>query len=158
MECDNLDPLIESIADGNWEPDAAARAHLASCANCAARLEHARRIESFFAYRETVQPPPSFTGAVMSGVVNQRWQTERVVDIGFNLAIAAGLAVVLASGFGAAWSLGLLTTSIDFETLAGLLGSEMTSRILSQAQTVVLGAALLTTALVLWWWAEAESA
>jgi hypothetical protein len=158
MECGEFDRLVEAIADGTSEPDAAARAHLAGCAACTARLGHAREIERFLANRETPAPPAAFTAMVMGGVVRQRWQTERIVDIGFNLAVAAGILVILGSAAGVAFSLGLLTIRIDFDAIAAMLAPEVARLVLSQAQTVGLAAAMLTVALVLWWWAETESA
>jgi anti-sigma factor RsiW len=157
MRCIDLDPFIEAIADVGWEPDAAGRAHLATCAQCAARVALAREIDRFFANRETPPPPVNFTAMVMAGVAKERWRTERAVDISFNLAVAAGVLVILSSAAGAAWSLGLLTVRIDLDAIANALGSDLASRVLSQAQTVGVAAGLLTMALVLWWWAETES-
>jgi hypothetical protein len=79
------------------------------------------------------------------------------VDLGFNLAIAAGVIVILASAAGIAWSLGMLTIRVDLDAIANALAPDLTSRVLSQAQTVGLAAGVLTMALVLWWWAETES-
>lgn len=156
MQCRDLDPFIEAIADGAWEPDAAGHAHLATCAECAARVARAREIDRFLANREQATPPLNFTAMVMARVANERWRSERAVDIGFNLAVAAGILVILAGAAGAAWSLGLLTIRIDVEAIANALGSDLGARILSQVQTVGLAAGLLTMALVLWWWAETE--
>ena len=51
----------------------------------------------------------------MARVGQEKWKTERVVDIGFNLAIAAGVLVILAGGAGLAWSLGFFTITIDVD-------------------------------------------
>jgi anti-sigma factor RsiW len=157
MRCGDLDPFIEAMADGVWEPDAEGRQHVASCAVCAARIAQAREIDRFFANRETPQSPANFTAMVMARVAQERWRTERVVDIGFNLAVAAGILVILSSAAGIAWSLGLLTIRIDVEAIASAFDSDLTTRLLSQAQTVGVAAGLLTMALVLWWWSETES-
>ena len=80
------------------------------------------------------------------------------VDLGFNLAIAAGVLVILAGAAGLAWSLGLLTITIDVAAILDALDArETTGRVLSQVQTVAMSALLLTTALGLWWWAETAS-
>jgi hypothetical protein len=157
MRCEDLDPFIEAMADGVWEPDAEGRQHVASCAVCAARIAQARDIDRFFASRETPQLRANFTAMVMARVAQERWRTERVVDIGFNLAVAAGILVILSSAVGAAWSLGLLTVRIDLDAIAGAFGSDLATRVLGQAQTLVVAAGLLTMALVLWWWTETES-
>ena len=67
--------------------------------------------------REMAVPPATFTAAVMARVGQERWKTERAIDLGFNLAIAAGVLVILAGGAGLAWSLGLLTITIDVEAI-----------------------------------------
>ena len=87
----------------------------------------------------------------------EQWRTERAIDLGFNLAMAAGVAVIAAGGAGLAWSLGFLNITIDLDALRQALDTEATGRVLSQVQTVAMSAVLLTMALVLWWWAEAAS-
>ena len=67
-DCDDLEPLIEAIADGSHEPGADARQHLASCPACAARLETVRAIENLLIIREAAVPPASFTAAVMARI------------------------------------------------------------------------------------------
>ena len=155
--CDELEPLIEAIADGSYALSAAEAAHVASCARCAARLERARAIESLLQLREVAAPPASFTAAVMMRIGREHWQTERAIDLGFNLAMAAGIAVILAGAAGLAWSLGFLSITIDLEALRQALDTDVTGRVLSQVQTIAMSAVLLTMALVLWWWAEAAS-
>lgn len=154
--CDELEPLIEAIADGSRELPADEAAHVAACALCSHRIEQARSIERLLSLREAAQPSASFTPAVMMLVGQEQWKTERAIDLGFNLALAAGVLVILAGAAGLAWSLGFLTVSIDVAAiLQALDAGEATGRVLSQFQTVAMSAALLTTALGLWWWAEA---
>jgi selenophosphate synthase len=153
----HLEPLIEAIADGSHEPDAAQAAHLASCASCSAKLASAREIERLLASREVDAPQPSFTAAVMAHVGQERWRTERIVDIGFNLFMVAGVGVILAGLAGLAWSLGMLSVSIDFDVLRQLFNADAASRVLTQAQAIATGAVILTMALGVWWWAETDS-
>ena len=157
MRCDDLEPLIEAIADGTVEPSADDRAHLASCAVCSARFEQARRVEQWLAARELPLPPPAFTAAVMARIGQQKWQAERVVDMGFNLAIAAGVLIILAGAFGLAWSLGFFTITVDVATVLDAAFSRVEGRVISQVQTVLISAVVLTMALGLWWWAEAAT-
>ena len=94
----------------------------------------------------------------MAYVGREKWQTERAIDLGFNLAMAAGLFAILAGAAGAAWSLGLFSITIDVDAIARILdAADVSGRILSQVQTVAMAAVLLTMALGLWWWAEAAS-
>jgi len=158
VNCHDLDARIEAIADGSHTPDAAETAHLASCAACRARLDHARAIEQLLAAREVVAPSASFTNKVMARVGQERWKTERAIDLGFNLAITAGVLVILFAAAGLAWSLGFLTIDVDVDALRQAVSSEVTGRFLSQVQTVAMAAVLLTMALGLWWWAEGDTA
>ena len=155
--CDDLELVIEAIADGSQAMSAEQAAHVASCAVCAARLERARAIESLLQMREIAAPPASFTVIVMQRVGQELWKAERAIDLGFNLAIAAGLLVIVAGAAGLAWSLGFLTVTIDLAAIWDFIGAEATGRVLSQVQTLAMSAVLLTMALVLWWWAEAAS-
>jgi anti-sigma factor RsiW len=152
--CDDLDPLIEGFADGSIEVSAEHRAHLAACPRCAAALERAQSVERWLASRETPQPPAGFTTAVMTRIVEDAWRAERAIDLGFNLAIAAGIAVILSAGAGLAWSLGLLQINVDLGMVFAAATSRMEGPVISELQTTLIAAALLTTALVLWWWAE----
>jgi hypothetical protein len=157
VRCDDLEPLIEAIADGSHVLTAGDAAHVASCARCGADLERARSIESLLKMREAAAPSASFTATVMTQVGREKWQTERVIDLGFNLAMAAGVAVILAGAAGVAWSLGFLTISVDVAAIWQALDIDLTGRVLSQVQTIAVSAVLLTMALVLWWWAEAAT-
>jgi hypothetical protein len=157
VQCDDLEPLIEAIADGSHELSPEERAHLSPCALCSARVEQARRIEHFLAARDVAQPPATFTASLMARIGHEKWQAERVVDIGFNLAIAAGVVVIVMGALGVAWSLGFFTITVDVAALAGVALSRVEGRVISEVQTVVISAVLLTTALVLWWWAEAAT-
>ena len=157
MRCDALEPLIEAIADGSIEPSAEDRAHLSSCAVCMARIDSARRIEQWLAGREMLQPPTTFTAAVMARIGQERWRTERAVDIGFNLAITAAVLLILVGAAGAAWSLGLFTITVDTDAVLRAVLSEVEGRVINQVQSVLIAAVVLTMALVLWWWAEAAT-
>ena len=91
MTCQALDPLIEAIADGSQPIDREMADHLASCTLCTARLGQARAIEDVLALREVAAPSSSLMAGVMQRVGHDRWRTERAIDLGFNLAVAAGL-------------------------------------------------------------------
>jgi predicted anti-sigma-YlaC factor YlaD len=157
VDCDHLEPLIEAVADGTAELDAPAAAHLEACGVCRARVEQARDIERFLVSREVPAPPASFTAGVMALVRHDHWRSERFVDLGFNLALAAGVLVMLAGAGGLAWSLGFLSITIDLDALLEAARTELGGRVLSQVQTVAMAAVLLTMALALWWWTEADS-
>jgi hypothetical protein len=157
VRCEQLEPLIEAIADGTIDPSPEDAAHLSSCPVCSARLAESRRIEHWLSAREMPQPPPAFTAAVMARIGEEKWKTERVVDIGFNLAIAAGVLVIIMGGAGLALSLGFLTIRIDTDALMRVVMSQVEGRVITQLQTTAIAALVLTMALVLWWWAEAAT-
>lgn len=156
MRCDDLEPIIEGLADGTADPGADARAHLAACAVCTRRVSQARAIHELLLTREAPAPPPGFTAGVMALVLRQRWRAERAVDLGFNLAVAAGVLLIVAGGLGLAWSLGLLQIQANLEVLLEA-GARLAGRVAPQAQTIGVAGLLLTMALGLWWWAEADS-
>jgi anti-sigma factor RsiW len=157
VRCEQLERLIEAIADGTLEPAPEDRAHLETCERCSARLDQARRIEQWLLAREVPLPPTSFTAAVMARIGQEHWKTERVVDIGFNLAVAAAVLVIIVGAAGAAWSLGFVTITIDSAALLRAAMSEVEGRVLNEVQSVFVAAVVLTMALVLWWWAEAAT-
>ena len=118
MRCDDLEPLIEAIADGSHDLSAEDAAHVASCADVRGATG-ARAIDRRPAVdaRGRAARRPAFTQAVMARVGQERWKAERAIDLGFNLAIAAGIMVIVAGGAGLAWSLGFLSFTIDLDAL-----------------------------------------
>jgi hypothetical protein len=157
MWCDNLEPLVEAIADGSLEPSPEHAAHFESCDVCRGRLARARAIHAMLATREVLAPPASFTTDVMARIQRERWQGEQVVDFGFNIAIAAGVFLIVSGAIGLAWSFGLLTFGIDARGLLATVASQWVDRALQQLQTIVMAMVLLTMALGLWWWAEGDA-
>lgn len=156
MDCDQFEPLLEAEADGTGTLTPEARGHVESCGLCLRRLEQARAIERFLITREAPAVPVAFTQSVMALINHERWQAEKVIDLGFNLAIAAGVVFILTGVGGLAWSMGFLTITVDLDALFQFAGREMSGALLSQVQTIAMAAVLLTMALALWWWAEAD--
>jgi hypothetical protein len=156
VRCEEVDDLIEALADGEpLPPDAAA--HAGECATCQARLELARAVDRLLLAREVPAPPQAFTVHVMRLVQQERWRVEQFVDVGFNVAIAAGLIVVLGGAAGLLWSLGWF--SVDAAAIAAAVTTfaPWTAELASQAQTLIVALVLLSAALALWWWVEGET-
>jgi predicted anti-sigma-YlaC factor YlaD len=153
VRCADLDELVEAVVAGDPVSDEA-RAHLAGCASCQARVEHARALERLLLSREVPEPPARFTMDVLRRVRRERWRAEQFVDAGFNLALALGGLIVLGGAAGLLWSFGWI--SIDAATLstASAALAPWATRILPEAQTLVIAALLLSSALALWWWVE----
>lgn len=156
MRCEDLDPVIEGVADDTLDPGVDVRAHLTSCSLCKRRLQAARAIHELLSTREAPVPPPGFTARVIARVQRQRWQAERAIDIGFNVAVAAGILLILGGGLGLAWSMGFLSLDVDLGVLLEAGAAEWTGRLEPQIQTIAMAAVLLTMALGLWWWAETD--
>jgi hypothetical protein len=157
VRCDTLEPLIEAIADDTLDPSPEDRAHIESCELCSGRLGRARAIHGLLATRELPSPPASFTANVMARIQRDRWKGEQVVDLGFNVAIAAGVLLIVSGALGLAWSFGLLTFGVDARSLLASIANQWVDRVLQQLQTIVMAMVLLTMALGLWWWAEGRA-
>jgi predicted anti-sigma-YlaC factor YlaD len=156
MFCDEALDAIEPIAAGELTPDGRIADHLATCPNCAAALEDARRLERMLQARPTPRPAPNFTSRTLNRVRRARWRTEQVLDVGFNVAIIAIVVAVV----GGIWMLlhrsGLAAVSSD---AVDLFGSGMMTLVRRVAPSVPIYAgamAVLATALGLWWWAERD--
>lgn len=155
MSCHDLDDRIEEVADG-LTPDADLAAHLASCAGCGRRLRLARSMNRVLETREAPDPPEWFTAAVMTRVHRERWRSEQLVDAGFNIAMAAGLALIVAGLATLAWSLGWFSIDPAAVQVVAEATGRWLARVSEQLQMLVVAAVLLTSALGLWWWVEGE--
>ncbi len=82
-------------------------------AACAARLALARRIDGALRRRAARTAPPGFSAAVLARVRRERWRAEQAIDLGFNVAIAVGLLVVVAGVIGLVYASGVSAVSAD---------------------------------------------
>jgi len=158
MFCDEALDAVEAIAAGDLTPDGRVAEHLSSCPNCAAALDDARQLERSLRSRAAPAAPAQFTSRTLARVSRARWRSDQFLDVGFNVAIVA-LVVAL---FGGVWMLvhrsGLDAVSTDAADLFGT-GFVALVRQLAPSLPLYLGAAaLLASALGLWWWAERDAA
>jgi hypothetical protein len=156
VTCNDLDEAIEAIAEGE-RPVAEAAAHLAVCARCRGQLALAEALERTLLARELPAPPPGFTARVMQRVGQERWRAEQIVDIGFNITIALGVALIALGAVALAFSFGWLTIDRPTVEALGAAVQPWLSRLAEDLRSVLLAALLLTSALALWWWVEGES-
>jgi len=156
VRCNDLDDVIEAMAEGE-RLSADHHAHVANCARCQSRVAMARALDRLLATRETPQPPPAFTFHLMERVGRDSWRAEQLVDVGFNIAVAAGATLVTAGVVGLAWSFGWLTMEPPTLEAVGTAIEPWLSNTLDKGPTVALAALLLTSALGLWWWVEGEA-
>jgi anti-sigma factor RsiW len=158
MFCDEALDAIEAIAADELMPDGRVAAHLASCPNCAAALVSARSLEQLLQRRAVPAAPSQFTSRTMARVRRARWRSDQFLDLGFNVAIGLVVLIVL----GGIWMLlnrsGLAALSNDAVNLFGT-GFVMFARRIAPSLPLYAGAAaVLATALGIWWWAERDAA
>jgi len=149
----HADDLIEAIAAGAIEPDAATRAHLDTCERCAHALALAREID-----RALTQPAPAapvqFTNVVMGRVRRERWRREQRLDVVFNISIAAAVLLVVAG----VWMLlnlsGLTAVTGEASRVLAEAAADAFAMVAGAAPTYALATVMLVTAVAVWAWAE----
>ena len=158
MFCDEALDLVESIADGQLTPEGRVADHLATCPNCAAALDSARRLEQALRARPAPRAPVRFTARTMAMLRRKRWRSEQFLDVGFNVALGAVALVVIAGVIVLLNRAGV--TSIGSGAIDFMSGGVLKlARRAAPAVPVYAGAtALLGAALGIWWWAERDTA
>lgn len=158
MFCDEALDAVEAIAAGDVMPDSRVASHLATCPNCALVLERARQLEALLRRREAPLAPAQFAPRTLARIRRARWRTDQFLDVGFNLAISA---IVLAVG-GGVWMLlhrtGLAVVSLDAVNVFGSGLVSLARRVAPSVPLYAGAAALLGSALAIWWWAERDTA
>ncbi|MGE5244385.1 MAG: zf-HC2 domain-containing protein [Betaproteobacteria bacterium] len=158
MFCDEALDAVEAIAAGELTPEGRIAAHLASCPNCAAALDAARRVEGLLRRRPVPRTPPQFTSRTMTLVRRRRWRSEQYLDAGFNLA----LAVVAVITVGLVWILlhqsGVAAASGDATGLFSAGVTALARRIVPTLPLYAGATALVAAAVGIWWWAERDAA
>ncbi len=157
MFCDEVLELIEPIAAGEVTPEGRVAAHLATCADCAAALEDARRVEDALRAQPAPRAPAQFTSHVLSRVRRERWRSEQAVDLGFNVTIVVAAVAILAGGAVALHLAGMDAALGDAMNLLGRGASALARRVAPSVPLYAGAAALLVTALGIWWWAERDA-
>ena len=158
MFCDEVLDAIEPIAAGELTPDGRIAEHLASCPNCASALDRARHLERVLRGRVAPAAPPQFTSRTLARLRRAKYRSDQFLDVGFNVAIIA-LVVALVGGV---WMLlnrsGLNAVSSDVVDLFGSGFVAFVRRVAPSLPLYAGAAALLASALGLWWWAERDAA
>jgi predicted anti-sigma-YlaC factor YlaD len=158
MFCDEALDAIEAIAADELMPDGRVAAHLVSCPHCAAALVSARSLERMLQRRVVPAAPSQFTSRTMARVRRARWRNDQFLDVGFNVAI--GLLVLIVVG--GVWLLlnrsGLVAVSNDAVHLFSTGLVTFARRIAPSLPLYAGAAAVLATALGIWWWAERDAA
>ena len=156
MFCDQVVELLEPIAAGDLAPDEGVQRHLAACAQCAAALASARRVDQLLRARDVPAPSAQFTSRTFARIRRDRWRREQFFDAGFNVAIAAVLGGVVVGVWMIIDRSGLSAISSD---IVDLFSTEVVTvaRQMAPSLSLYAGAtALIATALAIWWWAERD--
>lgn len=158
MTCHEAQDLIEAIATGDAAPPAAFTAHVESCRDCAGALETARALERALAAQPQPAAPRDFTRGVVATIRRRRWEYDEQVDRVFNVAIVAGVALVVVA------IVGLLNASAlaqmlmaAGEALAELPRESPRWEDVGTARVAGIGMTVVLTAAAVWWWAERRS-
>lgn len=157
MFCDEALDAVEAIAAGELTPEGRIAEHLDSCPNCSAALVSARRVETMLRERPAPRAPAQFTARTLGRVRRARWRSEQVVDAGFNVAILLIVAGVVSGIWMLLHRSGMTAVSSD---AIDLLGTGLVTLVRRVAPSVPLyagAAALVGTALWIWWWAERDA-
>ena len=158
MFCDEALDTVEAIAAGDVIPDGRVASHLATCPNCALALDRARQLEASLRQREVPAPPAQFTSRTLARVRRARWRSDQFLDVGFNVAIGLIVFAIL----GGIWMLlhrtGLASVSVDAVDVFGNGFVALARRVAPSLPLYAGAAALLISALGIWWWAERDAA
>ena len=155
MTCDDINGVIEAFAVGEELP-VVARAHIDGCPRCAERLALARRIERLLADRPTPSPSEAFTMAVLGRLRRERWRAEQAVDIGFNIAVAAGVLLIVAGLAGVGFRAGAFQLTSEMAAAFAAFAQTTVARAVADVRVITAAMLLLSTAFGLWWWAEED--
>jgi hypothetical protein len=157
MTCHEAQDLIEAVAAGDEAPPPFA-AHVAGCHDCAGALEMARAVERTLGTQPEPAAPAEFTRRLVAAIRRQRWEYDEHVDRAFNVAIAAGIALVVV----AIVSLMNVSTVAQMLIAAGDAVAELPQQTPSWGgvrtmPTATIVMTVVVTAVAIWWWAERRS-
>ena len=108
--------------------------------------------------RPVPKPPQQFTIRTMTRIRRARWRSDQFLDVGFNVAIALVVIGIIGSGWLLLDRSGLTAVSGDLVNLIESGGMALAQRVAPSLPVYAAAAALVVTALGIWWWAERETA
>jgi hypothetical protein len=154
VRCEEFDDLVESVAAGEVPLDGDAAAHVSSCIRCAGELALARGIDGLLRVQPTPVARPELTSAILAAVRRERWRSEQLLDLSFNVTVAAAVAVLL----GGLWLLaslsGLGGVGTDAMALVNDAARLAVDHIRPMLPVYALATALLVVTWGIWVWAE----
>lgn len=157
MSCEDVQGLIDQIAAGEIAPAPEVAAHLDGCDNCARELAWARRLERLLSLREEPRASSRFAAAVLARVRQDRWRSEQYLDIGFNVAIAFSIVLVVGGLWLLAHATGLGAIGAEQSRLFVVALASLIRQAVPMLPIYSAAAILATTAFGFWWWTERSS-
>lgn len=157
MYCDEALDAVEAVAAGDLIADGRLADHYATCPNCSAALKGARALDAMLQQRPVPQPGPQFTARTMTRVRRARWRSDQALDVGFNVAIAAGVLAIITGVWLVLRRSGLAVVSNDAVDIVARGLVTLAHRVGPSLPLYGAATALLATALALWWWAERDA-
>jgi len=158
MFCDEALETVEAIAAGDLTADGRVASHLATCPNCALALEGARRLEASLRRRAAPAAPAEFTSRTLARIRRARWRSDQFLDLGFNVAIGLVVVSVLAGVWMLLHRTGIVSVSGNVVNVFGSGFVALARRVAPAVPLYAGAAALLVSALGIWWWAERDAA
>ena len=98
--------------------------------------------------------PHGFTASVMTRVRQERWRSERYWDIGFNIALAGGLLLIVAGVLGLIYMSGLAGVGRDAILFFGGAITTVADQLAPVLPAYIGSFVLAATGLGLWWYVE----
>lgn len=111
-------------------------------------------IDRWMRERPAEAAPATFAAVIMGRVHEERWQTERYWDLGFNIALVAGLLLIVSGVLGLVYLSGLAVVGRDAALLFAQGLGTAADRIAPMLPAYAGAFVLTASALGLWWWAE----
>jgi hypothetical protein len=104
--------------------------------------------------RPVPRPPQQFTIRTMARIRRARWRSDQFLDAGFNVAVALVTLGVIATVWLLVDRSGVTAVSSDLLTLIAGGAVTLAHRIAPAISLYLAAAALVLSALTIWWWAE----
>ena len=111
-------------------------------------------IERWMRERPAPPAPRGFTNGVMTRVRQERWRSERYWDLGFNIALAAGMLFIVAGVLGLIYMSGLAAVGRDAILFFGGAITTVADQLAPALPAYIGSSVLAATGLGLWWYVE----
>jgi hypothetical protein len=111
-------------------------------------------IDRWMRERPAPAAPRGFAASVMTRVRQERWRAERYWDIGFNIALAGGLTLIVAGVLGLIYMSGLAAVGRDTILFFGSAITTVADQVAPVLPAYIGSSVLVATGLGLWWYVE----